>query len=136
MKTKDIAEDILRKARARSPWTPNTPEIMKAYGLKEQQARHVVRVTKRVAADTYGMIWGWDPVINGFRIVPSNAKRIAERVISYSFTHAADAVGQSEITVRGALAQGFITESDYDNAKSKTKVAKKLVIQANPKVKV
>lgn len=134
MKTEEIIEDILRRARARKPWQPNTPQIMDEYGLTDRQARYIVRRTKHVAATKYNMMWGWDPVIFGFRIVPANAPKVAKRVIDYSFEHASDALVQTQITVLGARNQGYITEPKAQDARTKVRLAEKLVTKAHERI--
>lgn len=89
-------------------WRPSTKEIRRRYKLDDDQILTVKRYTKQIG-EFKGILWGYHPEINAFRLCPNNAPEVAKSMLQYALEHWADNGVNVNTQVRAAKNQGYIT---------------------------
>lgn len=133
--SKKNAAEVLRMAKLSRPWLPNTPELTEYFGLSQSGGEQLVREVKALAADQ-GLMWGWDPKLESYRIAPFNAPKIAQRMVDYAYGQWAHQGRNTSNLVRGAKGSAYISAEDYKVANRRNKSLTRGIVTAATKVNI
>lgn len=109
MKLKTISDDIAYRA-VHEDYRPTRTELQTEYRLDDRQVLRVKKYVKENASKQYGLIWGYHPETNRYRIVPKGESVLAKQILSYAASQVANVTEGIVFQLDGAAKSGFITE--------------------------
>lgn len=131
---REIAEQILEDALRKDAVATNTPQMQRKYKLDDAQMLQVKKRVKAYAANQ-GVMWAYDPSIQGFRVCPEGTPRVAQGMIEYAYKNWHDQGVSINHLAKGARGQEFISKQMLRNTEARNDAARSAIREAGSRVK-